>query len=78
MRVAGEEWWFVADAAAMAGVKPGTIREWVRRGKVTGHKVGGRLMVRLVDVARAERRTRGAYMRQRAECGTMGAGRAVP
>ena len=64
--VGGELWLYVPDAAARASVRPDTIRKWARRGKVQAHDVGGRLMVRWADVARAEHATRGRYAKQRA------------
>ena len=78
MLILGEQWVTVAVAAQMAGVRPVTIRSWVRRGKVQAHTVDGRLIIRWADAARAERDTRGAYVRQRRECITLSSGRAMP
>jgi len=50
------------EAAKLCQVQPVTIRQWVRRGHLTpvGREPGGRsLMFRQVDVAGAERKTRG-------------------
>lgn len=40
-------------AAAAAGVKPGTIRQWIRRGKLThhGYDHAGRALVDLDQLA---------------------------
>jgi excisionase family DNA binding protein len=32
------------EAAALVGVAPATVREWIREGRLTGYKVGGRLV----------------------------------
>lgn len=41
-----------ADAAELAGVAEGTIRRWVREGRVPGHRAGRVLRVRASDVHR--------------------------
>lgn len=63
----GDEWLLANDAAARARVTPVTIRSWVLRRKVSGHRIGGRLWVRMADVLDAEHATRGRYVAQRRE-----------
>jgi excisionase family DNA binding protein len=36
----------VAEAAAFARVSPGTVRRWVRRGELTKHEAGARVLVK--------------------------------
>lgn len=36
----------VAEAAAFARVSPGTVRRWVRRGELTRHEAGARVLVK--------------------------------
>lgn len=50
----------VAEAAEHCGVRPGTIRQWVRRRHLAsvGRDEKGRLLFDLLDVARAEQATR--------------------
>ena len=39
--VSNEKWISVEEAADYLGVKPGTIRDWIRKGKdIPAHKVG--------------------------------------
>lgn len=48
------------QAAEQAGVRPGTIRQWVNRGLLApaGRTADGHNLYRLLDVARAELSTR--------------------
>lgn len=63
----GVEWQPVAEAARRAGVTRATIRSWVHRRKVAGHRIHGRLWVRMPDVYTAEHKTRGAFTTQRGD-----------
>ncbi|MCM2390178.1 helix-turn-helix domain-containing protein [Streptomyces albipurpureus] len=45
----------VADAAAHFGVKPGTIRQWAHRGKITHVPIPGPRLYHLRTLALAER-----------------------
>lgn len=42
----------VAEAAAHARVSPGTIRRWVRRGELTRHEAGSRVLVKRDELER--------------------------
>lgn len=55
-----DELWTVDRAAGHANVQPGTIRQWIHRGHldVAQRDRRGRPLLRPVDVARAEYRTR--------------------
>ena len=50
-----DQWATVDDAARDVGVRPGTIRVWVTRGKVAVMIHGAHRWVSLADVRRAER-----------------------
>lgn len=41
-----------AEAARVARVSPGTIRRWVRRGELTKHHAGSRVLVRRDELER--------------------------
>ncbi len=58
----GVEWLLATEAARRVTAEAATIRKWVDRGKVSGHRVRGRLWVRMPDVWAAEHATRGAYV----------------
>ena len=39
--VANDKWIGIDEAAAYLGVRPGTIRDWIRKGKgIPAHKIG--------------------------------------
>lgn len=62
----GVQWLLATEAARhIPGLEAPTIRQWVTRGKVQGHRIRGRLWVRMPDVLEAEAATRGAYLAQR-------------
>ena len=62
----GDEWLPTTDAAdRVPGLRAATIRQWVTRGKVTAHLIGGRQWVRMADVWDAEHATRGRFVAQR-------------
>lgn len=42
----------VAEAAAVARVSPGTVRRWVRRGELTRHEAGTRVLVKRDELER--------------------------
>lgn len=42
------------EAAKMLGVTTQTIRDWIRKGKVTGKKIGGRFFVLRSDIEDVE------------------------
>ncbi len=52
--------WTVAEAAALAQVTPDAVHKWRRRGLLedAGRDRQGRVLVRAVDVIRAEKATR--------------------
>ncbi len=53
-----EQWALVADASRIVRVRPGTIRQWVTRGKVRTVYLHRRVFVSLPDVRRAEKEWR--------------------
>jgi excisionase family DNA binding protein len=57
------------EAAAMAGVRPTTIRQWVHLGRLTAVDLGdgnrGRRLYHRLDVARAEKSSRAHAPRRR-------------
>lgn len=58
----GIEWVTASEAAARLGVSAGTVRSWVARDKVTGHRIEGRWWVSLPEAMDAEHDTRGRYV----------------
>lgn len=52
MRAADEEFVTVAEAAALLGVAPSTIRRWIREGDLPAHRIGRRrVALRRADLA---------------------------
>lgn len=47
---AADEYLSVARAAAVADVAPGTVRRWIREGRLVGHHAGRVLRVRRTDL----------------------------
>ncbi len=47
-----EEYLTAQDAAQLADVNPGTIRRWVREGKLTEHRAGAHVRVSRADLER--------------------------
>lgn len=45
-----DEYLSTAGAAALAGVAPGTIRRWIKEGRLTGHRAGRVLRVRRCEL----------------------------
>jgi excisionase family DNA binding protein len=55
---ARDEYLSTADAANLAGVAMGTIRRWIREGKLPPHRAGRELRVRRPDLERLMREPR--------------------
>ena len=49
------EYLTTAEAATHARVEQGTIRRWIRAGRLTGHRSGRKLVVRRADLERLMR-----------------------
>jgi excisionase family DNA binding protein len=47
-----DEYLSTVDAGALAGVAAGTIRRWIREGRLAGHRAGRLVRVRLADLER--------------------------
>ena len=51
--VTNDKWIGIDEAAAYLGVKPGTIRDWIRKGKdIPAHKIGKQCKFKCSDLDR--------------------------
>ncbi len=58
-------WALLKDAAEYAGIKPRTLRDWVRKGRVPADRIGPRLLqVDLNEIDRLRRRVPAAQPRR--------------
>ena len=46
-----KEWWDVYEAAAWARLSHWTIRGWLRDGKLTRYRIGGRVLISRSELA---------------------------
>lgn len=51
MEIANESWISIEDASKYLDVKPGTIRDWIRKGKsIPAHKIGKQWKFKLSEL----------------------------